>query len=264
VAKKKKKASGASQSSASTTASRPTPPSNDTRILAIGAALVGAAALFAWMGSGSSREPAEHPSHRSALHEPPEGGPIDPRLLHPERLTEHAPDTYAVELDTTAGDIVIDVTRAWSPNGADRFYNLVRAGFYTDVAFFRVIDGFMAQTGISGRPPIASAWADATIPDDPVVQHNTRGYVSFATAGPNTRTTQFFINFADNSRLDATGFSPFGHVRDMRVVDELEDRYGEGPPMGIGPEQGRITNEGNAYLREHFGDLDYIESARIL
>jgi peptidyl-prolyl cis-trans isomerase A (cyclophilin A) len=168
-------------------------------------------------------------------------------------------------MHTSAGDFVIDVTRAWSPNGADRFYNLVRAGFFTDIAFFRVIDGFMAQCGISGRPDVAGAWDHANIQDDPPAgQHNARGFVSFATAGPNTRTTQFFINFADNSRLDPMGFTPFGHVRDMTAVDALYDGFGEGAPQGRGPSQERIQHEGNTYLRASFDGLDYILSARIL
>ena len=191
--------------------------------------------------------------------------PADPRLLNPATLTATAPAQFAVELTTTEGAIVIDVTRAWSPNGADRFYNLVQNGFFDDVAFFRVIDGFMAQTGISGNPQVAAAWQHANIQDDPAgVQHNSRGFVSFATAGPNTRTTQFFINLVDNSRLDGMGFSPFGRVRDMTHVDALYHGYGESAPAGHGPTQGRLQSEGNAYLRASFPELDYIRSARIL
>lgn len=201
---------------------------------------------------------------------PPSGpatsAPVDPRLLSPAGLREQGPATYTVELATTAGPIQIDVTRAWSPNGADRFYNLVRAGFYTDVAFFRVIDGFMAQCGIHGSPEVSRAWQRASIADDPVVQHNTRGMVSFATAGPGTRTTQFFINLVDNSRLDGMGFSPFGRVRDasMANVDRLYHGYGEGAPAGRGPQQARMQSEGNTYLRAEFPELSYIQSARVL
>jgi peptidyl-prolyl cis-trans isomerase A (cyclophilin A) len=240
---------------------------HDRTILTIGATIVGGMCLIAWLGSGPrAHAPAAEapPAHGRHAPPPPDTGPVDPRLLHPEQLTERAPATFAVEMRTSAGTFVIDVTRAWSPNGADRFYNLVRAGYFTNVEFFRVIEGFMAQTGIHGRPEVARAWQHANIQDDPVVEHNRRGYVSFATAGPNTRTTQFFVNFADNSRLDASGFSPFGRVRDMAVVDALEDRYGEGAPQGLGPDQQRIQNEGNAYLRASFPDLDYIESARVL
>lgn len=225
-------------------------------MLRIGALLLAGMALLWFLAS--SRESSSSP--RS--HEARDAGPGD--LMVPSSLDARAPARFAVELDTTAGPITIDVHRAWSPHGADRFYNLVRAGYYDDVAFFRVISGFMAQCGIHGRPDVSRVWQDASIPDDPVVQHNTRGYVSFATAGPDTRTTQFFINFGDNSSLDATGFSPFGRVRDMTAVDALESRYGEGAPSGLGPDQARIQAEGNAYLRAQFPDLDYIQHARIV
>ncbi len=195
---------------------------------------------------------------------PVQQGELDPRLMQPSQLTERAPERFIAELDTTEGPVRIEVTRAWSPNGADRFYNLVRAGYFTDVAFFRVIDGFMAQAGIHGRADVNRAWRSANIPDDPPVQHNTRGMVSYAMGGPGTRTTQFFINFGDNTRLDGMGFAPFGRVLDMAVVDRLHDGYGEGAPSGRGPVQGRIQQEGNAYLRAEFPELDYIRSARIV
>ncbi len=175
-----------------------------------------------------------------------------------------APDRYMVELDTTKGPIVIEVRREWAPQGADRFYELVQNGYYTDVAFFRVIGGFMAQTGISGDPALNVQWREKTIPDDPVKASNTRGTVSFATSGPNSRTTQFFINFGDNSRLDGMGFAPFGKVKDMAPVDALYDGYGEGAPRGRGPSQPLIQSRGNDYLRESFPKLDYIKSAKIL
>ncbi len=177
---------------------------------------------------------------------------------------QRAPETFTARLDTTAGPIDIEVHRAWSPNGADRFYTLVREGYFTDVAFFRVISGFMAQGGIHGDPNVARTWRDRRIPDDPVVQSNRRGFVSFAMAGPGTRTTQFFINLVDNTRLDGMGFSPFGQVRDMTAVDALHSGYGEGAPSGRGPAQGRIQAEGNAYLRRDFPELSYIRSASIL
>jgi peptidyl-prolyl cis-trans isomerase A (cyclophilin A) len=189
---------------------------------------------------------------------------LDPRLLEPSGLTERAPDQFVVEFDTTKGPIRIEVTRAWSPNGADRFYNLVRAGYYTDVVFFRVIEGFMAQVGIHGNPEVNRAWRNANIPDDPPAQSNTRGMVSYAMGGPGTRTTQFFISFGDNSRLDTMGFAPFGRVVDMSAVDRLYSGYGEGAPSGRGPMQARIQQEGNAYLRASFPELDTIRSARIV
>jgi peptidyl-prolyl cis-trans isomerase A (cyclophilin A) len=160
---------------------------------------------------------------------------------------------------------VIDVRRDWAPQGADRFYNLVKNGFYDDARFFRVIDGFMAQFGIHGNPTVQSAWRNANIKDDPVKQSNRRGYVTFATAGPNTRTTQLFINYRDNAGLDKQGFAPFGEVvSGMDVVDKLYSGYGEGAPSGRGPNQGRVQAEGNAYLNKEFPRLDYIKSATIV
>jgi peptidyl-prolyl cis-trans isomerase A (cyclophilin A) len=193
----------------------------------------------------------------------PEG--VDPRLLDPANFTDRAPDTFSVELATTEGPIVIDVTRAWAPNGADRFYNMVRSGLLTDVAFFRAVDDFMVQTGIPGTPALARAWNSSSIPDDPRTQSNLPGYVSFAATGrPNSRSIQFFINTTDNSRLDGMGFAPFGRVRDMTTVGRLYTGYGDAPPAGRGPSQARIVGEGNTYLRAEFPELDYIERARIL
>src|SRR6202521_789365 len=128
--------------------------------------------------------------------------PQKPDLLDPSTLTATAPESFQAKLTTTKGDVMIQVTRSWAPRGADRFYNLVRAGFYSDAAFFRVLPGFMAQFGLSARPDVSQAWLQAKIADDPGMQSNTRGRITFATAGPNTRTTQLFINYADNSRLD--------------------------------------------------------------
>jgi peptidyl-prolyl cis-trans isomerase A (cyclophilin A) len=157
------------------------------------------------------------------------------------------------------------VTREWAPRGADRFYNLVKNGFYDDVRFFRVIPNFMAQFGIHGDPAVAAAWRMARINDDPVKQSNKRGFVVFATAGPNTRTTQLFINFKDNAAsLDKQGFAPFGRVvTGMETVDKIYDGYGEGAPRGKGPDQGRAQAEGNAYLSKEFPRLDFIKSATI-
>ncbi|HEU5397154.1 MAG TPA: peptidylprolyl isomerase [Verrucomicrobiae bacterium] len=183
----------------------------------------------------------------------------------PSKLTATAPDTFKAQFDTTKGKFTVEVTRALAPNGADRFYNLVKSGFFTDVAFFRVIPGFMCQFGIHGDPNVSAKWREASIPDDPVKASNTRGAITFATAGPNTRTTQLFINFGDNSGLDAQGFSPFGKVVDgMDVVDKINGEYGEGAPNGNGPDQGRIQQEGNAYLKQNFPNLDYIKSATIV
>ena len=187
-----------------------------------------------------------------------------PNLSNPSALVEQAPATYKVRFDTTKGPFVIQVTRAWAPHGADRFYNLVKNGFYDNVRFFRVISGFMVQFGINGDPQLSARWRQAQIPDDPVTQHNSRGMITFATAGPNTRTTQVFINFADNSMLDSQGFAPFGRVvSGMNVVDGINAEYGEGAPRGNGPDQGRLQTEGNAYLAKSFARMDYIKKATV-
>ena len=187
-------------------------------------------------------------------------------LTKPHTVAKKAPETYKVKMDTSKGSFTIEVTRKWAPNGADRFYSLVSAGFFNDVRFFRVISRFMAQFGIHGNPAVAKVWRDARIVDDPVVKSNGRGYVSFATAGPNTRTTQLFINFRNNANLDQSGFAPIGKVlgNGMDVVDKLYHYYGEGAPRGRGPDQGRIQAEGNAYLKADFKFLDYIKSATIV
>ena len=188
-----------------------------------------------------------------------------PSFTDPSKLTEKAPESYKVRFETTKGNFTVEVTRSLSPNGADRFYNLVRSGYFKDIALFRVISGFMCQFGIHGDPKVATAWHEASIPDDPVKGSNTRGAITFAMAGPNTRTTQFFINFGDNSRLDGMGFPPFGKVSEgMDVVDKINSEYGEGAPRGRGPSQVRIKAEGNAYLKKDFPNLDYIKSATLL
>jgi peptidyl-prolyl cis-trans isomerase A (cyclophilin A) len=187
-------------------------------------------------------------------------------LDKPESLDEKAPDVYRARFATSKGDFVIEVHRDWAPFGADRFYNLVKNGYYNETRFFRVVRGFMAQIGISGKPELNAIWRDQRIADDPVKKSNLRGFVSFATAGPGTRTTQFFINFVDgNSRLDGMGFAPFGQVSSgMDVVDSLYAEYGEGAPQGRGPSQGRLQSEGNAYLLRDFPQLDYVKEATIL
>jgi peptidyl-prolyl cis-trans isomerase A (cyclophilin A) len=185
-------------------------------------------------------------------------------LGNPSALRETAPATYKARFETSKGAFVVDVTREWAPNGADRFYNLVKNGFYDGVRFFRVLDGFMAQFGINGDPKISAAWREARIPDDPVKQSNRRGFITYAMAGPNTRTSQVFINYGDNSALDRQNFSPFGRVTSgMEVVDALYNGYGEGAPRGQGPDQGRVQMEGNAYLAKNFPRLDFVKKATI-
>jgi len=193
------------------------------------------------------------------------------KLDDPSAFKEKAPATFKAKFDTSKGAFVITVHRDWAPIGADRFYNLVKAGFYDDVRFFRVIDGFMAQIGMNGNAEVQSAWDKSKLQDDPVKESNKKGYVSFASAGPNTRTTQFFINLGDNARLDKSGacgpgcaFPPFGEVTSgMDIVDQIYSGYGEGAPRGRGPDQGRIRMEGNSYLKKDFPKLDYVKKATI-
>jgi len=190
---------------------------------------------------------------------------VSAAFADPSKLTAQAPETFKAQFDTTKGKFTVEVTRSLAPNGADRFYNLVKSGYFTDIAFFRVIPGSMCQFGINGDPAVSAKWRDANITDDPVKGSNKRGTITFATAGPNTRTTQLFINFGDNVGLDGQGFAPFGKVTDgMDVVDKINSEYGEGAPNGNGPDQGRIQMEGNAYLKKDFPNLDYIKSATIL
>jgi peptidyl-prolyl cis-trans isomerase A (cyclophilin A) len=177
----------------------------------------------------------------------------------PSAVGTPAPDSFRVAFETTRGPFVVEVVRAWSPRGADRFHELVNAGYFRDIAFFRVVPGFVAQFGMHGVPAVNRNWDDRPIPDDPVAQSNKRGTLVFATSGPNTRTNQFFINYSDNARLDGMGFSPFGRVVEgIAVVDSIYSGYGETP------DQARIAAQGNAYLKRQFPRLDYIKAARIV
>jgi len=195
-------------------------------------------------------------------------GAPSPALLDPSLAKEQAPAKFKIKFATTKGDFTVDVTREWAPNGADRLYNLVKIGYFTDIALFRVIRTprpFMAQFGIHGNPSVSAKWREAKIPDDPVKQSNSPGRLTFATAGPNTRTTQLFINFGDNSGLDRQGFSPVGEVtQGMEVVNALNGEYGEGAPAGRGPNQTLIQMQGNKYLRQAFPNLDYVKTATIV
>lgn len=186
--------------------------------------------------------------------------PEDP-LFHPasEAMQRTAPDTFRVRFATTAGSFTVEAYRSWAPRGADRFYNLARHGFYDGARFFRVIEGFVAQFGLSGRPRLDVTWRSARIEDDSVRQSNDRGTVSFASSGDDSRTTQLFVNLADNPRLDGMGFAPVGRVVEgMEVVDDLYAGYEE-PPS-----QPRIMREGNAFLDEAFPELDVIESVEVV
>jgi len=207
--------------------------------------------------------PAQTPAPAQAPAQPkPAASEYDRTLLKPALLKEKAPDTFQVKFETTRGDFTMDVTRAWAPNGADRFYNLVRHHFYDNMVIFRVVPNFVVQFGISSYPPVNAAWRGDNITDDPVLQSNKRGYVTFAMAGPNTRTTQIFISFKDNSFLDSKGFTPFATVNKegMKVVDKFYDQYADAPTN----EQGAIQTEGKAYLDKKYPKLDVIKHASIV
>jgi peptidyl-prolyl cis-trans isomerase A (cyclophilin A) len=180
-------------------------------------------------------------------------------LLHPTLLTAKAPADFKVRFTTTAGDFVVEVHRDWAPLGADRFYNLVRHGYFTNASFFRVVPNFVVQFGLNASPAVNKVWEDAKIQDDPVKQTNSRSRLVFATAGPGTRTTQLFINFGDNGRLDGMGFAPFGEVIEgMDVVDKIYPGYGEQPNQDL------ITSQGDAYISKNFPNIDKIKLARVI
>lgn len=176
------------------------------------------------------------------------------------RAADQAPDTYQVLFETSKGNFTVEVHRDWAPNGADRFYKLIESGFYDDCRFFRVLPGFMVQWGINGDPEIQKNWVQAMIKDDPVVKSNKRGFITYAKSGqPNSRTSQIFINYADNSRLDRDGFAPFGEVIEgMDVVEAINAQYREQP------DQTMIQSSGNKYLNQKFPKLDYIKQATIV
>jgi peptidyl-prolyl cis-trans isomerase A (cyclophilin A) len=186
-------------------------------------------------------------------------------LLDTSHSSETAPETFRARFETSKGPFVIEAHRAWAPIGVDRFYYLVRHGFYDGTRFFRVLPNFMAQFGISGDPQIALSWQDRVLDDETAPpQSNLRGRVSFATRGPRSRTTQLFINYRNNTNLDG-GYRPIGEVVEgMNAVDNLYSGYGEGAPNGNGPDQDRMTATGNAYLRSLFPKLDSIVTARIV
>ena len=211
-----------------------------------------------------TQTPSENQTQTTPPAETQAAGPLmNPRS--PE-MNQTAPATFKARFQTSKGDFVIEAHRDWAPQGVDRFYNLVKNGFYDDVRFFRVLKGFMAQFGISGDPRVSSVWREAKIADDPVKQKNTPGMVSYAMAGPGTRTTQLFINYNDNSGpLDPQGFAPIGQVVEgMEVVQNLYGDYGEGAPRGQGPDQGMIQTQGNEYLKADFPNLDYVIKATIV
>jgi peptidyl-prolyl cis-trans isomerase A (cyclophilin A) len=193
------------------------------------------------------------------------GSPPREERAQPKRPVR-APDNFEVRFETSKGPFTIEVDREWAPRGADRFYELIEDKFFDEARFFRVVKGFVVQFGIHKDPDVNARWNKLQLVDDPVKQSNKRGYVSYATSGPSTRTTQVFINLADNARLDGRGFAPFGRVTEgMDVVDKLYAGYGDSPPRGYyGPDQNKIEAEGNAYLERSFPRLDYVKTARVV
>jgi len=232
--------------------------------------------MLLWLAATLGCQKATPPTNAASTSapEPPQATttasyalPVDAAALltDPGAETVRAPEEYWAELATSEGDIVLHVVRVWSPHAADRFYNLVRAGFYDQSAFFRTIDGFVAQFGLSAIPEVNAAWRDATMPDDPVILSNTRGRASFAMRGvPNSRTTQLFINLSDNQNLDGMGFAPFGEVvAGFEVLDALH-RTGEGAPRGSGPDQMELVAQGNALIDARYPEIDRVLTASIL
>jgi peptidyl-prolyl cis-trans isomerase A (cyclophilin A) len=206
---------------------------------------------------------AKPKSTTSTTAKPATAATYDRALLKPATLIAKSPETYQVKFDTTRGEFTVTVTRAWSPLGADRFYNLVRHHFFDNARFFRVLPNFVVQFGLNANPAVNAAWDKATIKDDPHAHSNARGTLVFATAGPNTRTTQLFINLKDNGpSLDSQGFTPFGVVdgNGMNVVEMLYDQYGE----SAGMDQENITKQGEKYIAAHWPKLDTIKSATII
>jgi peptidyl-prolyl cis-trans isomerase A (cyclophilin A) len=227
--------------------------------------LITAVAGLALCGGMAVSARAQAPATKSrstAHHATPVRRSYDRALLRPSLLRAQAPETYQVKFSTTRGDFTMTVHRAWAPLGADRFYNLVKHHFYDDASFFRVVPGFVVQFGISAFPPVSTAWKHADIKDDPVTQSNKRGYLTFATAGPNTRTTQVFISLRDNASLDSQGFAPFGVVdgAGMNVVEMMYEGYGD----SAGPDQDKIEKLGEPYLEKGWPKLDKIKSTTLV
>ena len=218
--------------------------------------MVSLIALFALAGSLGCAQNAPVASQRP---------PVRRTLFSPADLNETAPGVFRARFTTTKGDFVIEINRSWAPNGADRLYNLVKNGFFDNASFFRVLSGFIVQFGIHANPRVSSVWRSATIKDDTVKHRNVKGTLTFATAGANTRTTQLFINLADNPSLDGMGFAPLGNVVEgLDVINQLYAGYGEGAPEGRGPDQTRVQQEGKAYLDKLFPKLDSIKTADIV
>ena len=224
--------------------------------------------------ASSVASPAKAPSSATPTAPEPAAAAPAPASTHtaartdPSKATLKAPNSFVVRFDTDAGAFRVRLTRSWAPQGVDRFYNLVVSGYFRDIAIFRAIRGFMLQFGVHGDPAVSAVWRDASIPDDPVQTHvasNRRGTLTFAMAGPNTRTTQLFINLGNNARLDRMGFPPIGQiVSGEGVLGSINTEYGEGAPAGRGPSQARVQMEGNVYLRRSFPRLTRIRSITLV
>ena len=226
-------------------------------------ALTATALLLSIPAGAQTPAPTTKSKSAATTAKPAGAATYDHALLKPALLKDKAPDTYQVKFDTTRGEFTVTVTRAWAPLGADRFYNLVKHHYFDNARFFRVLPGFVAQFGLSAYPAVNAAWEKATIKDDPRNQSNKPGTIVFATSGPNTRTTQLFINFRDNgSNLDGQGFTPFGQVDPpgMKVVEMFYDQYGE----NAGMDQENITKGGEKFLASHWPKLDTIKSATLV
>jgi len=226
-----------------------------------------AGAALAQTPPPAQKAPAKTAAPASTTPAPPKMSSPPPALLNPAALRAKAPDLYRVKFATTHGDFVVEVHRDWAPLGADRLYNLVRNRFFTDNAFYRYSPGFIVQFGVSAWPAVTKAWAGATIKDDPVKESNKKGTITYAMGGPNTRSTDFFINLKDNSPLDGQGFAPLGMVTEgMDVVEGLYSGYGEmkGMPGGNGPDQALVQSQGKPYLDKNFPKLDSIKTATII
>ena len=236
------------------------------RPIALPLFLFAAALILPGTASAQSSSTSPQPAQSTAAPVRHTHTGTDPALYHPSALRAKAPDVYEVKFTTTKGDFVVQVTRAWAPLGADRFYNLVRHGFYNGDSFFRVVPGFVVQFGLSPSPTVNKVWENATIKDDAVTQSNLPAYLTFATSGANSRTTQVFINLGNNSSLDPQGFAPFGKVTSgIEVVQALFSGYGDLPEMGgRGPSEGQIAAHGKAYLEKDFPKLDSIVSAVVI
>ena len=185
-------------------------------------------------------------------------------LLQPSRFAATAPERFRVRFETSEGEFVVAARRDWAPLGVDRFYNLVRGGFFDDSRVYRAVDGFVAQFGLNGDPYVNQAWKTEFLVDDPVTQTNRRGTVTFAKGGRHSRTTEIFVNLRDNPQLDENGFAPIGEVVEgLEVADAFYTAYGDGPPRGEGPYQAMVEARGNAYLDADFPELTRIERATL-